>query len=423
MHIKTILLTIFITFSCLADTNVVNFNTPHKIHVKFIKLPKFNSVSVVGILKDSGTANFAPGVIELLAHALEMCESSKPGEQSFAQVMSENCFTFSASPSKDEMILSLTFLKTQLEEAATFLKNRIYNITFNDFEEAKSDLSSTLKLGSNTPRIAFSEAIDKSLFPGHRYGLVLSDAILKSVTKASVTEVYKNLFNKQDLTVIIAGDLTRDEVNSFVDKVFANIKPAPHKKVGNVKDVKTQRNKEKILNSFKSPHYKVLLYFPNVATNTQDPKLVAAHMILNHFTSGNTNYGIYKILRDSGLVYNARLVFNAYKHGGYLGLIIYTDKYAKSKQKAVAFLKKLAARGISESDLSDEKAFLKSKIVSSLKTPSDHAEHVKTLTLYGIKFENEHVLLKALDSIDLKYFNKFLRETLKCNEISVVAIH
>lgn len=423
MHIKTILLTIFITFSCLADTNVVNFNTPHKIHVKFIKLPKFNSVSVVGILNNSGTSNFAPGVIELLAHSLEMCESSKPGEQSFAQVMSENCFNFSAYTSKDEMIVSLTFLKTQSEEAVKFLKNRIYNIAFNDFDEAKSDLSSTLKLGRNTPRIAFIEAIDKSLFPGHKYGLVLSDDTLKSVTKASVTEAYKHLFNKQSLTVVIAGDMTKDEVSDFVDKVFADIRPTPYKKIETVKDVKTQKNKEKILNLFKSPHYKVLFYFPNVSTNTEDPKLIAAHMILSHFTAGNVDYGIYKILRDSGLVYNAGLIFNAYKHGGYLGLTIYTDKYTKSKQKVIAFLKKLASKGMSEADLSDTKAFLKNKIISSLKTPSDHAEYLKTITLYGIKSESEQVILKALDSIDLKYFNNFLRETLKCNEISIVAIH
>lgn len=128
--------------------------------------------------------------------------------------------------------LSLKVLTDKLDQGLELMADVALNPTFPDaeIERLRARRIAGLQSELSSPGAAAQNTLAAAVFGrAHPYGHALSgeEDDAKKLTKAEITKAYAQLFVPQNAAVVVAGDITKDQLTAKLETAFGGWKPKP----------------------------------------------------------------------------------------------------------------------------------------------------------------------------------------------------
>lgn len=421
--LKLLLFIVSTLSSCLANFNTTQFHTKQNIKVTLFSIPSANTISLKAIVKNSGLLRFGKNITCLLSEYFLKGEEKDSSVKSLTNIAKENLVEYSLDFQYNCAVISFDFLKGQEDILIPFAKSKLFNITFDSlFELTRDNAIAQLELYSEHHenlliKIYESEALNPKY---HTFPVVKE---IKALKTSEVEEAYKNLINKNDLHVVIAGNLSKDEAAEIVDQIFkdAHAKGRPVSSFDNVKKLIFNKAKKDYISIQSYKNYKILAYSSYKSNIESKAQEFIAFSLLSRVITGDLFKGLLHSLREKGLAYYVKVNVNRF-----LPLIILnfeTKQYKKSKNAVLNFLGTMHKSGISRKEFNDEKTYIKNAIEVELAKPSDFTTFATKLISLGIEKDPIATVIKAINTLEFNTFNKLLTEFTTPSNFSFIIIH
>lgn len=405
--------------------NVVNFKTPSGIQVFFTKLPGYKTVSLQCLIKKSGTAYNKPELINLLLECIKKCDGKQVNSNEFEIRSKELGINFDTTLSKDYVILSYAYVKNSQDEFIKQIRERLFNLTFDKFEQIKENFLSSIIASYDKPKNALDRKLYTTLYKNHQYGQSIKPELISSTKKIDVETLYNNSLTKKDLVIVIAGDLTKENIINIVDGIFKGIKLKKEHPV--IKNPKINEIKSDIeINQNNSKYYNILFFFNHKNFAFQDGKKTICSLLATSFlfSRGNgANSLLFKILRESGLVYYINFYLNIEDYSQIFTGYTATNNYQATKKQILKILRTFKKSSIKPAELEDRKNYLKTYIINNLRTPKHYTDFIIYCLSLHINKNCIKNYINIIDSIDLKYFLNFIKKDFLNGTISFIYLH
>lgn len=425
--LKLLLFIVSTLSSCLANFNTTQFHTKQNIKVTLFSIPSANSISLKAIVQNSGLQRFGKNIACLLSEYFLRGEAKASEKDSSAKsltnIAKENLFEYSLGFEYDCVVISFDFLKGQEAILIPFAQSKLFNIVFDSaFELTRDNTIAQLELYSEHHdnlliKIYESEAINPKY---HTFPVVKE---IKSLKTSEVEGAYKNLINKNDLHVVIAGNLSKDEAGEIIDQIFkdAPAKGLPVSPSNNVKKLTFNKAKKDYISVQNYKNYKILAYSSYKNTIESKVQKFIAFSLLSRVITGDLFKGLLHSLREKGLAYYVRVNVNRFLP--LIRLNFETKQYKKSKNAILSFLGTMHKSGISRKEFNDEKIYIKNAIEVQLEEPSDFTTFATKLILFGIEKDPITTVIKSINTLEFNTFNKLLMEFTTPSNFSFIIMH
>lgn len=402
--------------------DIVNLKSPKGISIKLVQVPGANSISMNMITLHAGSAYQPHGMTDLLSECFEKSESEPIDGKDMGSIIKENNLQFDVEFSQDKCSISFTFLKGQEDILVPFARGRLFGIKFEEFNDIRSSTASDIKTKNLSPQGILVKNMKRLAFGTHPYGFSTTEKNVNAISLPELRQAYNGLFNKSNLTVIIAGNINKDEAMSLVDRIWDGISDKPLLPVKQIPNVVAKKlGADKFIKNTRSTNKQVACYI-NYNRGTSPTKSQIAHeLLLEYMLRGTLYAGLLHELRDSGLTYRLSSKILNLDHTHALILQTQTDKYQQLRAKTISFMKRLAQKGVSKQEFDDALSFLKSSYKTVMVTPSDYVSIVVSSIKLGLNGEIARIF-DCLSHVNLKSFNAFLKTHIKPQDLSFVIV-
>ncbi len=144
----------------------------------------------------------------------------------FSHALEDLGTQFSARADWNGSFLEMIAVKKQLQPSIKLFCDALFNPAFNDEEIErlrKRLLNQRLRISDNAGSIAH-EKFAEALYDKSRYGIPVSGTSgqIKTFTRDDVIPFFENIYQPQNATLIIVGDLTSNETKKLVDENFSS---------------------------------------------------------------------------------------------------------------------------------------------------------------------------------------------------------
>ncbi|ODA67207.1 PqqF [Methyloligella halotolerans] len=172
-----------------------------------------------------------PKGISGLAHFVEHLmfkgtEANPPGQ--FAKVVARNGGEFNAFTRNDVTAYFERVARDRLPTVMALEADRMSNLRFSD-DEVKSERNVVLEERrsrvENAPNAILQERMMAALFPGHPYGIPVIGWYeeIEGFSPEAAVAFYKRYYAPNNAVLVIAGDVTPDEVRKLAEENFGSI--------------------------------------------------------------------------------------------------------------------------------------------------------------------------------------------------------
>jgi zinc protease len=178
----------------------------------------------------TGSADEPPGhsgIAHFLEHLMFKGTSNlQPGE--FSEVVARNGGQQNAFTSYDYTAYYQVVAKDRLGLVMQMEADRMANLVFSD-EQLKSEklvvLEERRQRIDNRPAALLSEQADAALYLKHPYRrpIIGWESEIKEITKAELSEFYKNWYAPNNAILVVGGDITADELRPLAEKYYGVI--------------------------------------------------------------------------------------------------------------------------------------------------------------------------------------------------------
>ena len=207
----------------------------HKLPIVNLELV-FNTGADADPLGKTGVANLASNMIDEGTPA----KSSLQIADAFDFLGTQ----FSASANFDGSYLTLHSLKEQLDESLQIFSEVLLTPTFPDseFQRIKDELLTSLSQQKDRASSVAANVFSKILYgEQHPYGFQVAgvETTVKAITNMDVKKYYDSFYAPNNATLIVVGDVTKQEVVQFAEKYFGKWKKKniPTAKIPSTKNI------------------------------------------------------------------------------------------------------------------------------------------------------------------------------------------
>lgn len=202
--------------------------------------------------------------------------------QDFKEELENKAITISFSADKDDFSGSLLTTRDNRKRAFELLKSVLSEPRFDseDIAQVKEQMLMGLKQQSERPESVLALAAAKNIYGKHPYGRnpIGRPGDIKAVTADKLRNLVKNRFNRSNLIVGIAGDISEEEAGEMLDEVFGSLPESG--RVAFVRDIKVDFSGQENRVEMKLPQS--IAMFANRGVKRLDPDfypLYAANQI------------------------------------------------------------------------------------------------------------------------------------------------
>lgn len=189
-------------------------------------------ISVRFRFKNAGTAFDESGLfgISQMTAALLTEGAGNYSSRKFKDLLDQNAISLSFSSGYDDLSGSLLTLKKNQKIAYRLLRLALTEPLFDsdNIRAVREQMLTLLKQQKEFPDSALALAWGKEIFGQHPYGRnpVGEIADIQNITRGELEDFVKSHFNRKNLLVGIAGDLSEDEAKKMLDQVFGALPEA-----------------------------------------------------------------------------------------------------------------------------------------------------------------------------------------------------
>jgi len=365
------------------------------------------------------------GLAHFAARVVDRGTWSKSADQ-LAEAFDDRGVSVSVSVSRHLMTFTCTCLADDVGDVLALVADVIRNASFagSQVEKRRPAILTSLKQDEDNPAVVSTEALMAALYPGgHPYGRRAkgTPASVQAATRDDLAAFHTTHFSPSGLRVVIVGDVARERAVALAEQAFGDWTAAPTQALApSVPPAIVERRlstmampgkvQSDIAYGFTSITRNDARYFPLVLMNT----------VLGQ-------YGLGGRLGDSirerqGMAY---YVFSGFEANVAPGpLLVRAGVNPANVERAIASideeLTRMAADGVTASELDDSKRYLVGSMPRTLETNGGIAAFLHTAEFHGLGLDYDEQLPALIEAVTLDEVHAVAREFLVPARASIV---
>lgn len=371
-----------------------------------------HSVPIVAInFAFRGGSAHDPNGREGLANLASAMIDEGSGEMSakeFQQQMQDQSLKLSFSAGRSWFYGTIRFLKQNEDASLALVKQALSSPRFDQdaLDRIRAQIVSSIRTDEKNPDAIASRSWFKAAFPDHPYGRPSQGTVesVSAFTPADLADFHKRVFTRDHLTVSVVGAITKAELETALDTLFAEL-PATGQ-VETIPQVEPRLEAGLITNTLDVPQ--TTIQFGGKGLKRKDPDYLAAH-VANHILGGGSfTSRLYSEVREKrGLVYSVFTTLLPYDHTAlYFGGL---GTQASQAEEAITVVKneinRMASEGPTVEELEKAKKFLIGSYPLRFDSSSKIARQLLGIQIEGLGVDyinRRNALIEAITIEDVK---------------------
>lgn len=398
MKVKNIISTVAMATITIAAQAQTSEMTVNGLKVIFKPSPK-QTVSTVMFFK-GGTANYSEkqqGIESLALAAATECGTKNHSKDSFKDIADKYGIALGGSSSYDYGYINMSCVKPYLKEGWELFADAVSNPVFEEKELGllQQKLEANLKQEEGDPDSKLRDMAMSNTFKGTRYAYKPSgtpESII-AFKRADVAAYYKSLQNKQNMLLVVVGNLSAAELKTMVEKAFATLPAAAAQKpAATAQDFRVAANTTTIENRELATNYIMgLMGAPKVT----DPKFNSYRLAFDILSD--------KLFEEVRTKRNLSYAPSAFASGGmqpYSGIYVTTTKPKEAVTVMVDEIKRLRNGGFTAVELRDAKSQFATSYFMKNESNGAIAMALGVAEIRG-SWKNEEAFLERINAVTL----------------------
>ena len=300
-----------------------------------------------------GVANFIVSMMDEGAGELTSKE--------FQERMEGIAMRMSFDDSRDAVYGSFETLSENRDAAIDLLALAVRKPRFDAeaVERIRGQLMASLAYAARDPDRVASEQWSALAFAGHPYGRPANGTptSVQTITRNDLTEYWSNTFARDNLRVVVVGDIDAETLKPMLDKVFGGLPAkAKLKPIAQVTPAAAERLK---IIEMAVPQSVARFGLPALPRKDQD--FIPAFVLNTIVGGGVMSSRLWEEVREKrGLAYSVSTTMQPFKHTSVFagGVATKNEEIAQSLDLIRSELKRIAAEGPSDKELENAKSYL-----------------------------------------------------------------
>lgn len=368
------------------------------------------------------------GAIWMTADMLDEGTVDKNALQ-FNDAMQQLGARFTTTAERDVILVSLTVLKRNFDAAAllavdSFRQNRL---EFTDFDRIRKLHLEELRQQEDEPVIVAGRVADRAYYGAeHRYGWPVQGT-LDSIEKMTFEELrtqYATIIRPEFARVVVAGDIGRAELQSFLEMELGTWKIPP---ISNPEkpDIKTPtRSQLEVFMVDRPDAVQTVIAFIMPGPRYADPKRTQ-YWLLNTLLGGSFTSRLNMNLREvHGYTYGARSAFRMHREVGNLVATasVRADATGESVTEFLHEFSRLSSGDITEEDASKAKETLHSNFVEAFAGLGGTLRQALERIVNKQPIESLASDMRAIPSVQASQLNELAKTAIELNKGVLVLV-
>jgi len=309
----------------------------------------------------------------------------------------------STTESPDSLRVYAEFMKKDVATGLDLLADILRNPTFPQ-EEADKLIKRRIdgiRSAKDQAQAVIGNYFDAFLYGGHPYGRPVEgdERSLAAITRDDIAKFYRQQYVPGNMIVAVVGDLSAADMEKLLADRLGSMPraSAPAIQAPEPKPATGRR----LLLVDKPDSTQTFFRIGNVGVSRTNPDRVAIRVV-NTLFGGRFTSMINSALRiRSGLTYGANSSFAQYRQAGPFAIASYTRNASTEKalDMALAVLKELHEKGVSEEQLASAKNYIKGQFPTRIETNDQLAGLLADLELYGLGRGEVDELYARVDAV------------------------
>lgn len=344
-----------------AELNIQSVTSPGGVTAWLVEDQGIPFVSLEIVFK-GGTSLDAPdkrGATYLMTGLIEEGAAGMDS-RAFAEARDSLAASFSFDASTDSVSVSARMLTENRDQAVALLHEALVNPRFDQaaVDRVREQVLSGLRSDAKSPDAIAPKVFDRLAFGDHPYGSPNEGTIesVTALTRDDIIAAHKGALAQDRIYVAASGDITAAELATLLDKLFADLPatgaPMPTRAPWLLQPGVT-------VEQFPSPQS--VVFFGHRGIPRDDPDFFAAYILNEAMGGGRFSARLMKEVREKrGLTYGI---------GSYLvpmdNAELYLGQFSASNDKVAEAIQvvrdewaRIAAEGLTETELDDVKTYL-----------------------------------------------------------------
>ena len=339
--------------------------------------------------------------------------------QEFKKLMKLNGMKLSFSSQKDRIDGVFQVISSQADQGFELFKEALNYPRFSEIEikKVKNQISSSIKIDQSNISTIASNKFNEYFFGDHIFKRNIKGTIksLENLNRQDILNFHKKSFQKNNLVIGVAGDITDEKIKNLIESVFGKLQDKFA-----IPDIELFSNLStgKQVLKMKTPQTSVLFGHPGLKRNNED---FFALRIANYILGGGGFQSrLYKNIREKkGLVYSVYSYLLPFESDGVIVGGFQTRN--KSVYETINSVKKnwksMNTRGVSKEELSNAKAYFNGSFTRNFTSTSSIAALLKIVQYYKLGenyFQNRE---KIINNIDYEMVNRVASKYFKTENL------
>lgn len=369
---------------------VLEERLPNGILVRVTPRPELPLVAMQLVL-DRGASEGRPGLGSFVATMLIAGGTKTRPALVLSDELDGLGARYGASMDMDATIVSAQCLTDKLPKLLDVLADVVKNPAFDgkELERERKRRLTSLAQESDSPTRVLGRRVAAALYPaGHPYAspLLGDEAAVKAISRGDLAAFHRDHFAPDGLTIVFAGDITKERAVAEVQRVFGEWKG--HAKARRVPAAppapKADEARVILIDRPGASQSTVAVALPGVARSAADFEAVR---VLNTILGGQFSSRLNLSLREKhAYTYGARSSFDARRGVGPFtaGGAIVTDATEPAVRLLLEELARIAKEPVTDEELADAKANLIDQLPGRFESSAATASTVAELGIYGL---------------------------------------
>jgi zinc protease len=233
---KNYILGIFICFYALG-VNAQSKTTTFEVNgLKVIFRPTQKETVSIAMFYRGGVMNYFPesaGIENLALSAATNCGTKNYSVHDYKELADEYGINISGASTTDYGVISLNCINKYFNQGWKLFSDAIVNPVFDkaEFDNQKERIISVTHARDAVPEAIVDEMTMANMFKGTRYSTppLGTETTLRKLNTDSIKNYYYNtLLNKERMFLVVAGKISREDLEAKVKAAFASLKGAKY---------------------------------------------------------------------------------------------------------------------------------------------------------------------------------------------------
>jgi len=367
----------------------VRHELPNGLVWLFSQQPSLPLVTVHLLIK-GGALRDPPGkagLANLTALLLTQGTKQRPAVQ-IAQELDFLGAQLSSRGEDDYNLLTLTVLKKDLPAGLQIFEDILKHPAMapEEMRRKVAQLKASLQSEADDPGLVAGRAFYQRLFGDHPYGHPAkgTPAGLSAITRQDLVDFHARYYRPNNAILSIVGDLTLEEAQEWVTRIFGSWEPAPIPALKVPAPPPLNKKELKIINKNITQAH---IIWGHLAISRRHPDFYA-FQVMNYLLGGGgfASRLMDNIRENRGLAYNVGSSFNAGWETGAFAVSLETknDKADEAVAQVIQEIERLRNTPVTEQELDDAQSYLIGSFPRKMDTLGKRAWLLNYIEFYGL---------------------------------------